>query len=117
MTNNTLAGGTDSSGNDVITGGYGNSTLVGGAGHETLGGSGSYLFLFTDGSTQGGVDVVTDFSIYDTVHVSGYGESAAAIQLGAVVVSGNTTITLSDNTKITFLDTSASELASHLVST
>jgi len=105
------------SGNDVMVGGSGDDTFTVGAGHETVtGGAGSNSFLFTDGLTQGGADVITDFSSGDLVYLSGYGQSASSLLNNAVSSGGATTITLSDATQVTFLHTSVAGLAGRLFS-
>lgn len=59
----TTPGSTASSSRLVGIGGSGDDTLVGGVGSSTLtGGDGSNLFLFTNGSDDGGNTVITDFS-------------------------------------------------------
>jgi hypothetical protein len=80
------------------------------------GGAGSNSFLFTDGLTQGGADVITDFSSGDLVYLSGYGQSASSLLNNAVSSGGATTITLSDATQVTFLHTSVAGLAGRLFS-
>ncbi|WP_293314251.1 calcium-binding protein [Microcoleus sp. PH2017_08_TRC_O_A] len=54
-------------GNDSLNGGVGNDTLVGGLGTNALsGGAGADVFVFT-GTTAGGGDIITDYSIVDDV--------------------------------------------------
>ena len=72
--------------------------------------------LVTDGLTQGGADVITDFSSGDLVYLSGYGQSASSLLNNAVSSGGATTITLSDATQVTFLHTSVAGLAGRLFS-
>jgi hypothetical protein len=62
--------------------------------------------------------VITDFNANDTVYLAGYGSSEAANALSHATSSGgSTTLTLSDNTQITFQNVaSASALTGHLVS-
>jgi hypothetical protein len=65
-----------------------------------------------------GAAVVTNFSANDTYLLQGYGSSAAgAALLNSTSNGGNTTIALSDNTHITFVDVTAAQLAGHLIST
>jgi hypothetical protein len=60
--------------------------------------------------------VVTDFSTLNgSVALFGYGQTVAAIVANAATIGGNTTLTLSDNTRITFLNVS-SATALHLTS-
>ncbi len=106
--------------NDLLVGGAANDTIVGGNGNTTMtGGAGDNIFAFFNtafGATLGGgTNLITDFNALDTVLASGYGTAAAAAALAAATVSGgNTTITLADNTKITFAGvSSASALSGH----
>jgi hypothetical protein len=56
----------------------------------------------------GGTAQVTDFITQEAVDLLGYGASAAATALNsAVSAAGNTTLTMSDNTQITFLGVSS----------
>nr|WP_305076223.1 calcium-binding protein [Microcoleus sp. LEGE 07076] len=60
--NDNLFGG---AGSDTINGGIGNDTLIGGAGTNVLsGGLGADVFVFS-GTTAGGGDIITDYSIVD----------------------------------------------------
>jgi Ca2+-binding RTX toxin-like protein len=62
--NDSISGG---AGNDSLNGGAGNDTLIGGLGTNALsGGLGSDVFVFT-GTTAGGGDIITDYSIVDDV--------------------------------------------------
>jgi len=62
--NDSLFGG---AGSDTINGGDGNDTLIGGLGTNVLsGGLGADVFVFT-GTTAGGGDIITDYSIVDDV--------------------------------------------------
>src|SRR6185437_8055036 len=103
---------------DLILGGAGNDTLSGGAGSSTLaGGAGNNIFSFSS-VVHGGVTTVTDFNSNDQVNLVGYGSDAGATALANAAVSGgNTTLTLADNTKITFLNTSVAQLTGHITST
>jgi Ca2+-binding RTX toxin-like protein len=101
----------------VLIGGTGNDTLNAGVGATTMtGGGGVNLFQF--GHVGGGSVTVTDFNGNDTVLLSGYDTGAANTALAnAVSSNGSTTITLSDNTKITFLNVSgATSLTGHVIS-
>jgi Ca2+-binding RTX toxin-like protein len=118
-TNNFLNAGSDAAGHDSIVSGSGNDTLLAGAGADTLGGGGgSDLFAFIDGHV-GGADVIAGFTAQDTVALFGYGSGAAATALqNAVSSGGNTTLTLADNTTITFLGVSSvAGLTGHVFST
>ncbi|HEY1933906.1 MAG TPA: calcium-binding protein [Acetobacteraceae bacterium] len=102
---NTLVGGLNPGSAESIVGGSGNDVIFAGAGSDTLaGGGGANVFSFVASLTHGAADVIADFNANDVVFLNGYGTGDAATALGAAVSSGgNTTITLSDNTRITFL--------------
>jgi len=99
------------SGYTVFIGGSAADTLVGGAlGNVMTGGSGSAnLFAFVDG-TNGGSSVVTDFgsaagnqiALYDYGYQNNNG--LQTLLDSATVAGGNTTLKLSDNSTITFLN-------------
>ena len=95
------------SGADLIGGGAGNEIFVAGSGTATiLGGSGADLYGFSRGFSSGGHDIVQGFSAAkgDAVALAGYGAGEAARALaGATTAGGNTTLTLSDATQVTFL--------------
>jgi Ca2+-binding RTX toxin-like protein len=102
--------------------GSANDTIIAGAGQETIvGGAGSDLMAFVKTVITGThpSDSISNFTASDSVYLYGYGASAAgAATTGAVTSGGNTTITLSDNTKITFVGvSSASALSGHIFST
>ena len=115
--------------NDVLVGGSGSDTFIGGNGNATMTGGGGKgdLFVFFKTATVnsvaysvgGGSTLITDFNSADTIFAAGYGASAAAAAINAATVAGgNTTITLADNTKITFAGvSSASTLNGHFLST
>jgi hypothetical protein len=114
---NTLYAGTDTSGggsNDWLVGGSGNDTFVGGNGQTTMtGGAGTDYFVF-DKAIAGGTTTINDFASNETLGIFGYGLSANAIVSGSSVSAGSTTISLSDNTKITligFTDLTTSNIA------
>jgi Ca2+-binding RTX toxin-like protein len=101
--------------------GSANDTIVAGTGSETItGGAGSDLMSFVKSivSVTSPSDSITNFTSSDAVALYGYGSSAAAAALSAATsAGGNTTITLSDNTKITFVGvSSASALTGHIFS-
>ena len=103
-------------GNDSLVGGTGSDTMVAGTGDDTMtGGAGNNLFGFFDGSA-GGHYTITDFSSSDAVYLGGYGTAAAATAIAnATSAGGSTTITLADNTTITFSGvSSASQLEGHI---
>jgi hypothetical protein len=116
----TLGGGADSTGQSLLMGGAGNDFINAGKGPESLlGGGGSNIFGFF--SANGGPavnDVIGDLSAVDTVFLVGYGPNAAVNAIaGATTAGGSTTITLSDNTKITFSGvTSSAALTNHIFS-
>lgn len=62
------------------------------------GGAGSDLFVFLNGHA-GGADFIQDFDSSDLVLLGGYGPNGIT---SSVSGGGNTTLTLSDNTTITF---------------
>ncbi|MBB2202702.1 calcium-binding protein [Gluconacetobacter tumulisoli] len=101
------------SGAATFIGGSGADTLVGGTGSTTMtGGMGDNLFAFTKGPSSGGDNVITDFgsSAGNIVALYQYGyqnnNGLQSILDSATVSGGNTTIQLSDSTKITFLGVS-----------
>jgi Ca2+-binding RTX toxin-like protein len=94
------------SGNDLLVGGLGNDTLQAGTGNASMAGSlGHNQFLFVDGEA-GGTDMLEDFQLSsgNKVALQGYGPNEVQNALAdKVVAHGSTTITLSDNTSITFV--------------
>jgi Ca2+-binding RTX toxin-like protein len=116
-TNDLMRGGLDSTGHNSIVAGFGSDTMVAGAGTDTLvGGSGGDLFFFASGNgTAAPHDLVVNFNADDTVMLVGYGPVSVALET-ATSSGGSTTITLSDNTTITFSGVaSASSLVGHIV--
>jgi Ca2+-binding RTX toxin-like protein len=115
-TNNLFFAGTDPAGHNLIEGGSGSDTFTAGAGSDTFsGGGGGDVFFFNAGQTAGAVDLIIDFQPNYTVNLTGYGTGAAAKALSnAVTANGNTTITLSDHTAITFVGMSANQLTGHI---
>jgi len=94
---NTLWGGTGSA---SLVGGSAADTLIAGSGSATLGGgAGDNIFTFLNDLTGGAQDFITDFTTSDTLALFGYGSNPYT----ATVSGGDTTLTLSDNTKITFV--------------
>jgi Ca2+-binding RTX toxin-like protein len=126
-TNDTLIG---ASGNVSMTGGSGNDFLLGGVNTGSIGGAGSVdggttmtggagndVFLFTQGLVNGG-DIVQDFSANDVLALTGYGAAEGANALAtADTAGGTTTLTLSDGTSISFVNTSIAQLQGHISST
>jgi len=102
-TANTIFGGSDSTAGNSLVGGAGDDTYVVGTGSDTLvGGAGANVFVFDNGHA-GGNDFIAGYNASDVVGLFGYGSSATTAALAAATVAGgNTTIALSDNTKITF---------------
>jgi plastocyanin len=102
-----INGGIDQGGHDRLMGGTGNDSLYAGTGADTFsGGGGADQFVFYKSVIAGSApaDVITDFNVNDSVYLAGYGADAAANAVSAAVASGGaSTITLSDNTRITFL--------------
>lgn len=116
-----LNGGIDPNGRDLLIGGAGNDSLYAGTSADTFtGGGGQNQFVFYKNVIAGSApaDVITDFNASDTVYLAGYGGGAAASAVASATSSGgSSTITLSDNTSITFLGVSGlSSLASRIVS-
>jgi Ca2+-binding RTX toxin-like protein len=105
--NNSIFGGLDPTSGNSLVGGAGNDTFTAGTGSDTMvGGAGANQFFFTHGQA-GGNDFIVGFNLSDLVRFFGYGTAAVQSALtGATVAGGNTTIALSDNTKITFEDIS-----------
>ena len=127
-TSDTLAGGTIGGSSATITGGqHANATFVAGTGSDSyIGGQGANTFLFSKAiiNNSAPTDSITGFfsstvSGGDHVLLQGYGTSAAATALQTAVSDGtNTTLTLSDSTKITFVGVgSAGFLNGHITST
>ena len=96
------------SGATQIHGGTGNDTFVAGSGSATVSAPlGQNVFLFNHGQA-GGTELIQGFaSGQDTIDLQGYGKNQVSNALKhQQVAGGSTTITLSDNTKITFADVS-----------
>jgi hypothetical protein len=120
-TNDLLWGGQAPSDADTLIGGTGNDTLVGGKGPDSLVGNTASHDWFVFLAANGGAfpaDTVTGFSASSTVWLANYGSTAAQDAInGATSSGGNTTITLSDGTTVTFTGVaSASELQGHVIS-
>ena len=107
-------------GSSTILGGAGNDTLFGGSGSASFtGGGGANLFEFTK-LAGAGTGTITDFgnaSTPNTLILIGYGVTAGTNALATAQLSGTTvTLTLSDNTKITFLNETVANLTGHITS-
>jgi Ca2+-binding RTX toxin-like protein len=102
--NNTLQGG---SGSDQIIGGFGNDTMIAGTGASTMqGGAGHDVFQFINGTTAN--TLIVDFLALDgdKVNLVGYASNEVQHALAhASIGPDGTTLTLSDQTKITFANT------------
>lgn len=84
----------DAGSGDTISTGNSPATISGGAN----------IFSFVSTLTHGNADVIADVTASDVVYLTRYGSGDTATALGAAVsFGGSTTITLSDNTRITFL--------------
>ena len=87
------------------------NVLIGGLGTATMNASGSHNeFLFINaGKTGGGSDTITGFNSTDKIAVYAYapGEVVYAVNHQTPLAGGSTTVTLTDNTKITFTGLSA----------
>jgi hypothetical protein len=122
-TNDVMSGGTIGGSTSSIVGGSGADTFNAGVGSDTMvGGGGSNHFVFTKAVINNAApsDFVGGFpaSNTDQVLLAGYGAGEAQHALStATSAFNNTTLTLSDNTKITFLGTSLSQLIGHVSST
>jgi Ca2+-binding RTX toxin-like protein len=83
--------------------GPGSATLTGGGDDD--------LFAFFNSATDGQGNVITDFDASgDIVIFSGYStlESASSLQNAAIVDASGVTLTLSDDTTVTFSNLTAS---------
>jgi len=105
----TLFGG---SGRDLMIGGSGRDTLVAGGGNETMtGGKGADTFTFVQGHADGTV-LISDFGAMDQIDLLNYGRNEIANALKTQhATNGAATLTLSDNTTLTF--TGVSSLDAH----
>ena len=113
-------GGIDAAGQDFLVAGSGNDSLYAGTGADTMtGGTGSDQFVFYRAVISGSApsDVITDMGSDDVVYLAGYSADEAARVLATAALSGGgTTVTLSDNTRVTFMDVTSANLAGHIVS-
>ena len=100
------------SGRDLITGGSGNDTIFAGSGSSTIDGGAGADLIAISASRAGGTVILNGFrpgTDNDRITLQGYGSNEVANDLSRAVVTqpsgstvGSTTITLSDNTRITF---------------
>lgn len=106
----TLVGGTGGdlevagTGNDIMFGGSGPDTMLAGIGNDVMvAGSGPDLLVFSNGQA-GGSDTIWNFAPgTDFVFLANYAPNIVQTALASAVTSGgSTTITLTDNTRITF---------------
>ena len=112
----TLVGSADG-GNDILFGGAGFDAMFAGTGQNTLvaapagaamfsstvAGSGADEFIFSNGAAGGAYTLWNFRQSFDHVAMFGYGPNAVANALATAAVGfGSTTITLSDNSRITF---------------
>jgi hypothetical protein len=95
-------------GNATLIGGFANDLLIGGSGNSLITmGAGADSVDFYQGNA-GGTNILADFGSSDLLILTNYGASAAASALaGATVEKAGMTITLPDQTKITFLGVSS----------
>lgn len=124
VTSDTLAGGTVGGSSATITGGQSaNATFVAGTGSDSyIGGQGANTFIFNKAviNSSAPTDSITGFfsstvSGGDHVLLQGYGTDSITSSSSD---GTNTTLTLSDNTKITFVGVpSAGFLNGHITST
>jgi len=116
-----LIGGTVAGSAVSMVGGKGSNVLIAGVGNDTLvAGSGpDAMWFYKPALAAAPHDFVSNFNVADNVFLLGYGAGAAAAALtNAVSAGGSTTLTLSDNTQITFNGVaSASGLTGHIFST
>ncbi len=100
-----FVGGDDTAGHNLLIAGAGADTLDAGSGADTLvGGGGANIFnVFTSLGGAASNHVISDFSAIDTVLLVDYalGTGTNAVN-AAIVADGSTTVTLPDNTRITF---------------
>lgn len=94
-------------GNETLFGGaaYGADTFYGGSGSTQItGGSGKDVFAFVDGQAGGKATVQGFAHGRDLIDLEGYGKNAVKDALQSQHLVGlNNTITLSDNTTVTFI--------------
>ena len=80
---------------DLLIGGHGTDLITAGAGDDTID--------IYKGVIGGGTNILTDFTVSDSLILTGYStQDVNAAVAGAVVSGGSTSITLSDSTVVTF---------------
>lgn len=119
---NIFFGSSDKSGTLRVAGGTGEDTILAGAGSVTMtgGSGGGDWFVLTKSATAGAHNYITDFFGTDVAFMTGYGggQTAAGLLSAAKVDSSGVTLTLNDNTQLTFTNlTSASQLTNHILYT
>jgi hypothetical protein len=100
----TLIGGTGS-GLTTLVGGSVSNLFVGGAGHDTMTGNNSAIDVFSFNHLTGGIHTIGNFaSGTDHIHLVGYGATEAANAITSqVFAGGNTTVNLTDGTRLTLV--------------
>jgi hypothetical protein len=109
---NSISGSTTVFANDSIVGGSGDDTFTAGAGSDTFSsGAGDNQFVFFASQTDGQHDYITNWTSNDSLFLLNYSNSDSANTLMANSTSDNgaLTITLSDNTEITFTTVAAGD--------
>jgi hypothetical protein len=97
---------TQAGANDAIVGGSGGNVFVAGSGADSFtGGAGADAFDFLSKFTQGAgsTNVISSLGSNDAVNLFGYDSTKSS----SAVSGGSVTLTLSDSTKITFLNVSS----------
>jgi hypothetical protein len=116
----TVYGGADATGRNLLIGGPNADFINAGASSDTMvgGGGANWFYVFKAAVGPAANEVISDFSAIDTLALVGYGPDAGANAIaGATTANGSTTITLSDNTKITFTGvTNPASLTGHISS-
>jgi T1SS-143 domain-containing protein len=119
-TDNTLIGG---DGNDYLIGGMGNDTLAGGLGNDILsGGLGADTFVWNladaGGVADPAIDVVTDFSVGDTLNLNDLLTNATDLTITGIQDAAGTTLNIADmagNVQIIELEGYTSESVNDII--
>jgi Ca2+-binding RTX toxin-like protein len=119
-TNDVMWGGIDSTSGNSLVGGSGNDIMIAGTGADTFNtgaGNNEFVFIASVLGSSSQTDVLTNFlGGNDSVVLSG-GLTTVSSSSGGTGPTAFTTLTLSDNTQVTFLGvSSASQLAGHIFS-